>query len=1232
MASRPGSRGASGHALPQRPAAAAPKAGERHPSGTRLLAPSPGGGSPSRSPRSASPGRAAKGQADVAGAGCDDLNSTLRSLFAAFDRNGDKVLSIEEFVETQTMLVEWRGEAFDKGKEVAAFFDMSLTGPLDFAKFSNFWLESFSEREPTGDEAAAHKDALKALAHLRGANPPAPSAGGGAAAAREIRAGGGGNASASKGFVESADDALGDLDAFEKRLKDLGDSSDDETKKKSFVDKDIAILAKELRAIRKKRKSAKGRDADALRASEKSLGDQLRQLFQKRAKEQRGKLVIKGTVNCKGDRIEGARVTLSRNSKSIGSTLSNKSGAFSQDMKAQHGIATSLAVSKDGFAEAVKRVGGDGVRHVRFELLPLTVKEKFKATPGSKETKVFSDAETGAQFEVPVGQICKDNQPFEGEAEFSAAVVDVSKPGGLETMPALTGRSVAGAVTPMQSAGCVFVDLKDPSDQCPLTLARNGSGIEATLPSKAPLPRFQPSVWHYNEDAGEWDETVQRLAVNGSELTTLTQPEDQPPPAEAEEEGLAKQQEEEEKDLQSQRQKLDAQRAAEGEEKICTCGYASKQALLPLIRKSFEELKLTDPPKRIFANTATGKTGEVEFAFPYISEDEQTASSQKAAKHPEVILSHHLVRATQILGRPWVQGSEHTSLFYASDEAREALPSLRVISDWLLDKAEAKDRKTDEKVEDVDPSLFPLKVLEKLAGLWVQSRGYSAVPGPTLEEMCIALEDSGGDVSEALLSVARDQARRSEVARVRSRLQQEDHRLTARYRQVDQALDVAKCNVEKAAESLLQDPAIKCQLEKLKVREKLFEHMPMAHPSSKQLEVAMEEAQGDLEKGAITVEQLVEKAAKLLQESPEVQEGAKEVYKTWKETLETAAADDTNTFNFEIQDTGWNNVDAVAISEESEPATAKQYTYVPLEFFPPPPRPLCPAGDSSMVLGAFDDGVFAVRATAADLGYRGIDYTEAVQPDGTFSLNVLGSARFEIKTSKADGTSSFDFGPFYAASRRQVTHLGLLSPPRDDGTSWEELLVDLDIVMPALEFPPHGKRSSNQFSEWVGTWEIDRSEMDPKVMEVIDANGLNYPITMEQRELCEGEDEDDIFPVLEISIGEYFGHSRPRGELAEVARGRYESTSEENRFNIDEVAQSIFVEFLEGEICPAGFFTMTVEQAPDTANFFWCEDSYGGGFSRSMKIKRIKKDSGERCTCFGDGDAEEEPCDEYDEM
>lgn len=883
-----------------------------------------------------------------------------------------------------------------------------------------------------------------------------------------------GFATASCGFVEGIDGFQEQLDDFENHIRGRGDESSDDgdpdkaprepdAPVRSAVETQIGELARDLRHLRRQIQSVQtAQRANELREISKSKRHVLRELWRQRHMEKQGKLVLQGKVRCNEETIVGADVHLSNDSCRIFSTPTDKFGRFERSNEAKLGRVMTLSACKAGYAEGIRRVGGEGTKTIRFELLPLSVREKFNAVPGSGEVKSFVDAATGARFDVPIGDLCKDGHPFEGEAEFSASVVDVSTAAGLQAMPPLVGRTVAGSLTQMQSAGCVYVDVRDANNSTKLQLKATTVGIAASISSTATLPVTPVSVWHYDASTGCWEQTMQSVAVNGSELDAPHPDSEVSTFAESgdlvDENDIAQ----EETTLQDGRQQLDAQRAENGEDKICTCGYEAKLSIIPLVRK-FQGLSLADPPKRIFAGVEDC-TGVIRPCYPYESPVECDESAERAREEPELVLSHHLARICETLGRPWEGSWRQSSVFFETG-ARAVIANLRYVGEYLADRAKVTAVSTGEEMLDVDPTFLKLRALELMVGLWVRCDndpvGWN-VSVPTWSELQVSLSEFGGDVGEALLRVSRNLARRQEVAEVRRGLQAVDHRYTVRFSQVNRALDQSKGLVDAAVELLLEDPTVKLSADKLKVRETLFAKMPMAHPKNVEIEKALQLCGGQMEK-----------AATILSKDPLVQESAKEVYKTWKDMLEEAANDPRNEIAFQILDTGWNNVDAPSYF----PTPTKFSNYPPLrcsyEFFPPAPRPICPAGDSSMALGAFDEDLPATKATAVDLTWSSAQFTEDVQPDGTFSLCVLGESTFELHSETFCGTNLPTFGPFRAAGRRQATHLGLLSAPREDSETWEDVGGSLNVVLPELSFPPNGKLDKHKWEHWFGRWRWD---------------------------------------------------------------------------------------------------------------------------------------------------------------
>eukprot|EP00927_Polykrikos_kofoidii_P020113 TRINITY_DN19482_c0_g1_i1.p1 TRINITY_DN19482_c0_g1~~TRINITY_DN19482_c0_g1_i1.p1 ORF type:complete len:305 (-),score=66.55 TRINITY_DN19482_c0_g1_i1:296-1210(-) len=214
------------------------------------------------------------------------------------------------------------------------------------------------------------------------------------------------------------------------------------------------------------------------------------------------------------------------------------------------------------------------------------------------------------------------------------------------------------------------------------------------------------------------------------------------------------------------------------------------------------------------------------------------------------------------------------------------------------------------------------------------------------------------------------------------------------------------------------------------------------------------------------------RAAELLAADPILQEAASKARRTWTDTLREAGR--THQLGFQVRATGWENVDAPQ-DWEPPPSPAERCLptddCVPNEFFPEEPPIVCPGQVSTLVLGAFDEGVDASRATTCGVRYRGVDYTEQVQPDGTFSLIALGGLQFELKTQKVDGTSGFTFGPFFAERAGRTSFLGLLEPPRDGSLKWDDIISKVELVLPALDYPQqptaeaHRERRADSYEE-----------------------------------------------------------------------------------------------------------------------------------------------------------------------
>lgn len=1039
-----------------------------------------------------------------------ELDGKLRELFAVVDRAGSGSIGIEEFVDAKKALCGDE-EAFDLGAVTGEFLELGLAGAMDFGEFYRWQVEELSQASASHREMMDEVDRqISAISRARRRSRSA--AGAGSTAARSLRQGG------------------ADEDSIRaERIVELGQA---------------------LRGHRIRRRSdPSARPTD----EEEEAARQLKELMRQRKAELKGKLIIHGSAMCKMEPVAGASVSLLHNGKELLATSSDTNGSFELRLEADLGRACVLEVVKPGFAKASRRVAGEGVKTLRTEMMRLTVAESFQATPGSEEKKTYVDPASGAQFVVPTGQIMKDGVPFDGDVEFSAAVVDVGSPAGLQAMPPLAGQSVGGACRPMQTMGCVYANLQDDRDGSQLALDPNGSGISVRMTAAVEASKTQPSVWRYDEVSGQWVQTSEPLVVNGSELDPPDPDSEGTEPVSTETEASEAREEAQEESLQEGRQKLDEQRRAEGAGEICSCGFQCKEAIMPLVQAR-EELCRADPPKRIFAATEkVAGSSAVRPVYEFQTEEQRRHGAELAAANRELILSHHLSSACCILGDPvkptpptpreadeaasldpepedgaeeWPQGSALGSAWWKLPSTREALPHLAAICDFLVAGAEAHALRGDEGPKDgvpvaeagVDETVVKLKALELLAGYWAKperDRRGAWCPGPTLHEMVSAFYDCGEDVGEALLFVASQQARRQEIKEVRHRVSDGNTDVVVPSDVVSKVLDEVGGDVRQAVEVVRRHPVVVKHKEKFSARKELFKSLPMAHPKSSEVEKALADAGGD-----------VKAAAKLLAEDPKVQEDAERVKLTWTETI--AEANDRMDLEFGVWQPGFVNVDA-PVQGGYEPGPGLRIFTNYREFWPRRPPPLCAERDHSMVMGLFDDGVGAARAVCVAHSYVTVETAEEVQPDGTFSLCCVGSTRFDLTTTKADGTEGSTYGPFYSASRGDVKNLGLLEIPRDDDVRWDDLAASMQITLPPLEFP--SATAGGGTDKWEGTYRLESEEEEeditvglselsiPRRFTITRSDGPGYRINFGEYtvtaspcdEDAEGEDPDELF-------------------------------------------------------------------------------------------------------------------------
>lgn len=689
--------------------------------------------------------------------------------------------------------------------------------------------------------------------------------------------GGGGHCTLGQGFVESSKDVTLDMDEFDKGFDEQSSSDDQQEEITELVlegvDLEILTLAKTMRSnVRKclrrvqeevnllvsprrspsKRSISKQRVIHGIMLPEEvrernaDLKSQQSEFWRQRQHARTGKLTVQGVVRHRATRMRKASVHLRGLGHQLKIVEAGKQGTFEHSMSASLGRTLTLMARKSGFAHGSRSCSGEGVRQVYMELLPLSVTGRFKAEPGSVDIASFEDSASSTIFRLPTGDLVKDNVPFEGEAEFEAAVVDMSSREGIIAMPPLIGRTVSGARVPLQSMGAVFTGLKDVADGKDLSL-KSGSFIDVALPSRAALSRVPPSVWNFHEARGEWEQSMQPLMVNGCELLPLD------PQAEVREARskdsvmqeplqLGKELDAAATVVQEGRQALDAQRREESERKICTCGFGGKSKIIPLIQEVYG-LKKSDPPKRVFAATVPDGHGGVCLEFPYLTVTQIEASAKLASSHRQVVLSHHLISARDLFDS--VDNAERgkpQSKLKWRQVVKKAAPHLQHVVAWLLDGAHAVNVESGEPVHDIDPAVYQLRVLEQLVNMWVQPRLRNSTASTT-HELREALSARSGDIVGALLDVGQAQIRRDEVALVRQLLKNYDPVATARYRDVESALQAASGDADAAAKALSEDPAVRLRAKKFYVRERLQSVMPAVYPSSRLVEQAIDQAE-----------------------------------------------------------------------------------------------------------------------------------------------------------------------------------------------------------------------------------------------------------------------------------------------------------------------------------------------------------------------------------------------------
>lgn len=664
---------------------------------------------------------------------------------------------------------------------------------------------------------------------------------------------GGGMSTAAKGFVQPPPEVARDIKAYEDVQNLREESSDDEEYRQRklaqaalvqeeadelrfIAEADVKsnILAAKLQVARLETLEALvPSQREACRVKQKHTLEEMQKFVISLAERHVGEMVVRGRI------VRGLHSSLQSTLElqdvvskvNVTTTKSDSEGVFklSTAVSPQKGGSDLLLVNRhSGAATFYRKVAGEGLRRCRLDLLPMH-SWYFEAESGST---LFEDKQSGVRFRIP--QLQKAGQPFAGKAKLSYAVVlpdfgsmgrpviklkrrdnardialaEASRVSAMAcaAVPERHGRSLAGSQVPLILTSAVFARLCD-ADGEELDMHDR---LEVFLPCHSLALKeltTAPSLWSFQEDLAEWCQTPHLICANERELPLPRQPEAETESSRAKSfaqtsrpdagEGYRAQQEAvaaaelqrgHEAWIRHLRQEPQAHL-----ENTCYCGYRAKEAIMIYFRKNRKDLRLAEPPKRLFAGVEPDETGYRQ-CFPYRTTDDIAASAERAAAHPEVVMSHHLTAAARLLDpSPEIAkdlglspGSLFTFQHYDQISSR-VLPHLRHLAAFLVDGARAIHSVTGDELMQVATVAIKMAALEFLVNCWIFPRKTNSAP-TTVHELWEALKVRGGDVATAFLSVALQQANRDALASIRKQLRHRNRRLWASYHELLPAL------------------------------------------------------------------------------------------------------------------------------------------------------------------------------------------------------------------------------------------------------------------------------------------------------------------------------------------------------------------------------------------------------------------------------------------------------------
>lgn len=669
---------------------------------------------------------------------------------------------------------------------------------------------------------------------------------------------GGGMATAAKGFVQPPPEVAFDLDTYEEEFNLKEESSDDEAYREKklaeaalvqeeadelcfIAETDVKsnVLAERLHLARLQFFEALVQSQrEACRAKEKNILEDMQKLVISLAERRLGEMVLRGSVVCGQAKLQASVLELQ--DVAAGNKVAAKSsseGIFkvSTAVSPQKDGSNHLLVTRHrGAAPLYRKMAGEGLKRCRLDMLPL---QAWFFQASANERILFEDKHSGASFRIPA--LLKAGQPFAGKAKLSYALVlpdygSMSRPViklkrrdnardfaqaeasrvaamAVAAVPERHGRSMAGSQVPLLLAAAVLARLCDAEDGEELDVTADGK-LEVFLPCHSlALHALEvgtaPSLWSFREEHAEWCQTPQLLRCNKKELPLPRQPEaeirsslekssaqtsrpDAAAGCRAEQESLQAAEIRRGHEAWIRQQRREPQAHLEG---VCYCGFRSKEAILQHFRKSRRELRLADPPKRLFAGVQPDETGFHQI-FPCRTQDDIVASAERAAMHPEVVVSHHLTAAARLLD-PCPEmakdmGLSSASLFtfrHYDQISGRVLPHLRHLANFLVEGARAIHSVKGDELVQVAKMAIKMTALEFMVNCWIRPRKPNSAPC-TVQELWEALKARGGDVATAFLYVALQQANRDSLATLRKQLRRRNPSLWASYHELLPAL------------------------------------------------------------------------------------------------------------------------------------------------------------------------------------------------------------------------------------------------------------------------------------------------------------------------------------------------------------------------------------------------------------------------------------------------------------